>query len=292
MLPDGVRLEPASGGLDRLVIDAAEGTAHVYLHGAQVTHFQPKGARPVLFLSQESRFETGTPGKAIRGGIPVCFPWFGPNTGDATAPTHGFARLLGWELGDVTRDNRGRVRASLHLGDSEYTRRLFPHEFAAVLAITVDARIHLELTVRNAGPAPMIVEEVLHSYFAVGDARRVSIRGLEGVPYIDKAQASARKAGEPGPISIASETDRVYGGTHRAVTIEDPVWARRIIVQKAGSGTTVVWNPWIEKAKATADFGDDEWTEMVCVETANAAEDAVPIASGETHTMSATIEVR
>jgi D-hexose-6-phosphate mutarotase len=290
MLPYG-RVEPGSGGLDRLVIEAAEGTAHVYLHGAHVTHFQPRGQRPVLFLSRESLFSGGMPGKAIRGGVPLCFPWFGAKAGDAAAPAHGFARLLAWEVDDVTRDDRGRVRASLRLGANEYTRRLFPHDFTAILAVTVGVSLTLELTVRNAGLAPMVIEEALHTYLAVGDVRRVSIRGLEDAPYIDKTEGFARKPAEASPLTIARATDRVYPGARGDVAIEDPEWARRIVVSKAGSATTVVWNPWLENAKAMADFGDNEWTEMACVETANVMQDAVTIASGEQHAMSAMIEV-
>jgi D-hexose-6-phosphate mutarotase len=293
MLPEGVRIDQGSGGLDRLVIEATDGTAHVYLHGAQVTHFQPKAAtRAVLFLSRQSRFEGGVPGKAIRGGIPVCFPWFGPKAGDAAAPMHGFARLLKWEVGDVARDTgRGTTRAALHLSGSDYTRRFFPHDFTAVLSVTVGARLHLELAVRNAGTAPMVIEDAFHTYFAVGDPRRALIQGLEGAPYVDKTEAFARKPGEAAPISIARETDRVYPGARGAVTIEDPIWARRILVEKSGSASTVVWNPWVEKAKGMADFGDNEWTEMVCVETANVGDDAVTVPAGETHAMTATIGV-
>jgi D-hexose-6-phosphate mutarotase len=292
VLPDGVRIERGSGGLDRLVIEAAEAIAHVYLHGAHVTHFQPRGTPPVLFLSCESRFDGGMPGKAIRGGVPLCFPWFGPKLGDAAAPAHGFARLLAWEVDDVTRDDAGRVRARLHLSANDYTRRFFPHDFAASLWVTVDARLHLELIVRNAGRTPMAIEEAFHAYFAVSDVRRVSIHGLEGAPYVDKTDAFARKPGEASPLVIARATDRVYPGARGAVTIEDPGWARRIVITKKQSATTVVWNPWIENAKSMADFGDNEWTEMACVETANAMDDALTIAAGEQHSMSATIDVR
>ena len=157
--------------------------------------------------------------------------------------------------------------------------------------MTVDARLRLELAVRNTGTAPMVFEEALHTYFSVGDARRVAIHGLEGAPYFDKAEAFARKPGEAAPIAITRETDRVYPGARGTVTIDDPIEARHIAVEKTGSASTVVWNPWVEKAKGMSDFGDDEWTEMVCVETANAGDDAVTVAPGETHTMTATIGV-
>jgi glucose-6-phosphate 1-epimerase len=291
-MPHDGRIEQGAGGLDRLVIEAADGTAHLYLHGAHVTHFQPRGARPVLFLSRESQFTGGMPGKAIRGGVPLCFPWFGAKTSDAAAPAHGFARLLAWEVEDVTRDDCGRVRASLRLSANDYTRRLFPNDFTATFAVTVDARLHLELIVRNAGQAPMVIEEAFHTYFAVSDVRRVSILGLERTSYIDKTDAFARKPAEAAPLVIARACDRVYPDARGDVTIEDLGWTRRIVVRKTGSATTIVWNPWIENAKAMADFGDSEWIDMACVETANVMADAVTIASGEQHVMSATIEVR
>jgi D-hexose-6-phosphate mutarotase len=292
MLPDGVRSERGTSGLERLVIDAAGGEAHVYLHGAHVTHFQPRGERPLLFLSKKSRFEGGTPGKAIRGGIPVCFPWFGAKADDPSAPAHGFARVLAWDLEGVERSERGEVRASLRLEPSDYTRRFFAHDFSATLGVTVGARLEIELAVRNRGSEPMKIEEALHTYFAVGDARRVSIEGLEGTAYLDKTEGYARKPGATDPIAITRETDRVYPGARGAVTIVDPVWGRRILVEKAGSATTVVWNPWVEKAKGMADFGDDEWIDMVCVETVNSGDGAVTLGPGETHVMRATLGVQ
>jgi glucose-6-phosphate 1-epimerase len=291
VLPDGARIEKGSGHLERLAITADEGEAHVYLHGAHVTHFKPRDARPVLFVSRRSHFEGGPPGKPIRGGVPLCFPWFGPKAGAPDAPTHGFARILPWRLGTVTRNDGGALRTTLHLESNDFTRRLFPHDFAATFVVAVDARLTMDLIVRNTGPEAMPIEAALHSYFAVGDVRRVSIGGLEGLPYVDKTTAGARRGGEKAPIAIARETDRVYTGARGAVSIADPVWGRRIVVGKSGSATTVVWNPWIDKAKALADFGDDEWIEMVCVETANAMDDAVTIAPGATHAMSATIAV-
>ena len=291
MLPEAAFIDKGTGNLDRIAITAAEGEAHVYLHGAHVTHFKPRGGRPVLFVSRRSHFEAGAPGKPIRGGVPLCFPWFGPKAGAPDAPMHGFARTLTWQLDTVTRNDRGAVRTTLHLESNDFTRRLFPHDFAATFVVTIDARLTMELRVRNTGREAILIEEALHSYFAVGDVRRVSIAGLEGLPYLDKADAGARKEGEKAPIAIARETDRVYAGARGAVSIADPVWGRRLVVGKSGSATTVVWNPWIDKAKAMPDFGDEEWSEMVCVETANAMGDAITIAPGATHAMSATIAV-
>jgi D-hexose-6-phosphate mutarotase len=290
MLPSGVRLERGSGDLERLSLETPQARAQVYLHGAHIAHFQPAGARPVLWVSRSSYFEAGTPGKPIRGGVPVCFPWFAQRKDQPSAPMHGFARNLTWRLGTVASEGDA-VQATLHLESSDFTRSIYPHDFAAQLVVTVSARLKMELVIRNTGLGPMTFEDALHSYFALGDSRRAFLRGLEGAPYIDKADKWARKTGEAAPIAIARETDRVYPGARGTVTIEDPVWHRRIRVEKSGSATTVVWNPWIDRAKALADFGDEEWTEMVCVETVNALDDAITLAPGATHTLAATIEV-
>ena len=157
--------------------------------------------------------------------------------------------------------------------------------------MAVGPSLSLTLTVRNPGPLPFTFEEALHSYFAVSDVRQVLLHGLEGVGFVDKTAAGARRPGDAGPIAIAAETDRVYLGTEARVTIEDSGWERRIVVSKSGSRTTVVWNPWVAKAKAMPDFGDDEWPGMVCVETANALDDALSLAPGQSQATTARIEV-
>lgn len=285
--PDGVRIETGPGGLERLVLRAEEGEAHVFLQGGHVSHFLPRGERPVLWMSRESRFEAGKP---IRGGVPICFPWFGPKAGSPEAPLHGYARLLPWTVAGVTREATGALSAVLELSAGAAARGGFPHELALSLSVSVGRSLRLALSVRNQDGAPARFEAALHSYFAVSDVRQVRVSGLEGQGFVDKTAAGARREGEAGPIAITGETDRVYLGATATVTIDDPGWARRIVVAKTGSATTVVWNPWIAKAKAMPDFGDDEWTGMLCVETANAMDDAVSLAAGATHVMTATIE--
>ena len=290
-LPDGARLEVGKGGLERLALAAAGGEVHVYRHGAHVTHFQPEGARPVLWLSRQSQFSGGRPGKPIRGGVPVCFPWFGPKAGEPEAPLHGFARTLPWSLEGVLPGSGGGLRALLRLGPDDVTRRFFPHDFEARLEVSVSRVLRLELAVRNTGATPFTFEEALHSYFAVGDARRIGIAGLEGAGYLDKTDAMARKTLGSAPLAIAGETDRVFSSHSGRITIDDPAWERRIAIDRGGSRTAVVWNPWVAKAKAMPDFGDDEWPEMVCVESANTHDDAVALAPGESHVLTTTIEV-
>jgi len=288
-LPDGARIERGPGGLERLVLSASDGEAVVYLQGAHVAHFQPGGEKPVLWMSSQSRFEAGKP---IRGGVPICFPWFGPKAGAPDAPLHGFARILPWSIVAVTRESDDSLRAALDLTSDAAARGGFPHELALSLTVRVGRTLRLDLAARNTDTAPRAFEAALHSYFAVSDVRHARIHGLEGVPYVDKTAGMARQPGASEPIAIAAETDRVYLGATGAVTIGDPGWRRRIVVGKSGSSTTVVWNPWVAKAKAMPDFGDDEWSGMVCVETANAMDDAVTLAPGATHVMTATLEVQ
>jgi D-hexose-6-phosphate mutarotase len=204
---------------------------------------------------------------------------------------HGFARILPWALVGVTRGASGQIEATLELTAEAAARGGFGLGFGARLAIGVGRSLRVALSVRNDGGAPARFEEALHSYFAVSDLAQVRVRGLEGTAYLDKTEGMARKAGAAEPIVISAETDRVYLDTAATVTIDDPAWGRRIVIAKTGSATTVVWNPWVAKARAMPDFGDDEWPRMLCVETANVGEQAVTLAPGATHVMTATLGV-
>lgn len=282
-VPGAVVFEAGNGNLVRAALTASQGSAHVYLHGAHVTHFQANGQGPLLFLSSESLFQFDKP---IRGGIPICFPWFGPKSGDTSAPVHGFARLLQWNPLETKRLGDGSVKLVLGLQSSEATRSKWVHDFSAQLNVTVGAKLELTLRVTNTSSQAFTFEEALHTYFSVGDIKTARIDGLSGVRYLDKVDGAKEKT-QSGAITIEGETDRVYMDATSATTIHDPSFTRKITVEKSGSSTTVVWNPWINKAKAMADFGDEEWPHMVCVETANAAKNAVQLAPGATHEMRA-----
>lgn len=282
----GVTIEPGQGGLPRVAVRTPVAEADIYLHGAHVTHFQPRGQKPVLFTSAKSHFAAG---KAIRGGVPMIFPWFGPKADDAKAPQHGFVRSVPWTLAGVSQAGDA-VAVKLTFGPSDATRQVWPHEFELAYTVTVGRTLELALEVKNTGPTPFTFDEALHTYLAVADVRRATIDGLGGREFIDKVDAARRKTQPPGPFEIEGETDRVYLNTPDPVVVADPAGGRRLTVAKSGSNATVVWNPWVAKAKALADFGDDEWPGMVCVETVNAADNAVTLPPGQTHVMRATIE--
>jgi len=285
-LPGIVKFETGEGGLTRIAITAAAADAHIYLHGAHVTHFQPKDQESLLFMSGKSHFAEDKP---IRGGIPLIFPWFGARAGDPAAPAHGFARTLPWEVRAVKQVSKD-LEISLALEPSNATRRWLPHDFELIYTVSVGPSLQLVLEVRNRSSSPLAFEEALHTYFNVGDVHQVAIEGLSGRTYIDKTQALARKT-QVGSIRIEGETDRVYLDSPDTVTALDPLAGRRINVSKDGSANTVIWNPWVAKAKAMADFGDDEWPKMLCIETANAADNAIHLPAGQSHAMSASFTV-
>jgi glucose-6-phosphate 1-epimerase len=267
------------GGMPLIDVRNAHATARVALNGGNVVAFQPHGQAPVLFLSERSQFRAG---KAIRGGIPICWPWFGPHAGDPAKPQHGFARTMPWSVERVGVLPGGESEVELGLVDSDATRALWPQPFALRLQVVIGAALEVALTARNMADAPITCTAALHSYFAVGDIVRVQVDGLDGREYVDKIDGDRRKV-QTGPVTFGAETDRVYLGTDAPVTIVDAALERSIDVQASGSRSTVVWNPWIDKARAMSDFGDDEYRRMLCVETANALDDAVTIAPGGEH---------
>lgn len=286
-LPGVARFETGPGGLVRCSVTTPAAEAEVYLHGGHVTHYQPRGARPVLFTSAQSRFDATA---AIRGGVPVIFPWFGARADHPSAPAHGFARTAEWEVESVRRADGG-VAVVLRLDAGEAMRAAWPHPFVLRHRVTVGAALDLALVVDNPGAGPLVFEEALHTYLAVGDVREALVTGLGGTTYIDKTDGMRRKHQGGGPLRLNGETDSVYLATRAACVVDDPAGGRRLVVDKAGSDTTVVWNPWAAKARAMADLGDEEWLRMLCVETANAADDRVTLAPGARHEMRALIRV-
>jgi glucose-6-phosphate 1-epimerase len=287
-LSPSVSIGPGQGGLLRLDVNNPQARAQIYLHGAHVTFWQPAGHDSVLWMSRESLWDAAKP---IRGGVPVCFPWFGPHATDRSAPGHGFARLLDWALIDAQDDTNGATRLTFRLTPPAAPPAAWPHTFEATYRVAVGSSLGLALEVRNIGDRAFSFEEALHTYFAVRDVRRIEVRGLEGADYLDKVAGAARRNQGPDPIRFTGETDRVYLHTQADCTVHDPGAGRRLVVRKSGSDATVVWNPWIEKARAMPDYGDDEWPGMVCVETSNVNVHAVTLAPGGHHTMTATIDV-
>jgi glucose-6-phosphate 1-epimerase len=285
-IPGVARIVSGNGGLPKVVLSSRDATGEMYLHGAHVTSWRPRDMEDVLFVSAQSHWEER---RAIRGGIPICFPWFADRAGDPKAPAHGFVRTAAWQLESILQ-NGGAVAVTMSTASNEETKKWWPADFQLLHRATFGTELTLELIVKNAGSAPFHFEEALHTYFRVGQIEQVQLLGLNAVRYLDKTDANRGKV-QQGPLVISSQTDRVFLETRGPVEVEDRSLRRRITVAKQNSLTTVVWNPWIEKAKAFTDFGDAEWRQMVCVETCNVADAAVELAAGQEHTMQATIAV-
>jgi glucose-6-phosphate 1-epimerase len=275
-------------GLVKARISLGGVTGELYLQGGQVTAWQPPDERPVLFTSPNSAF---APGKAIRGGIPIIFPWFGPSRHTPAAPQHGFARTAAWHLDGVEIAGSGSLTLTLSLGDADVGSPFWPERFRAIYTVTFAQTLSLRLAVQNRAIHPIVFEEALHSYFAISDIAEVAISGLAGTTYIDKTDAARRKLQTADLVTITAETDRVYLDTPRQCVIEDREWRRRIVVEKDGAASRVVWNPWAEKAAAMADLGEPAWRRMVCVESGNIADNELRLAADSEHQMSTAISV-
>jgi glucose-6-phosphate 1-epimerase len=286
-MPGMLDFQKTESGLVFVRVTAPSAAATVYLHGAHMTDWQPAGQAPVLFLSARTELAAD---KAIRGGVPVIFPWFGPRHDGKEGPMHGFARVSEWDLtfAAVAGDE---VHLTFTLAPNEASRALGFDHFRLAYRMTIGRHLTLELTVANVSGVPLVFEEALHSYFAVADVRKATVTGLAGTTYIDKRDEMRRKVQPAGAMAITGTTDRVYLDTTAACVIDDVAGKRKIVVEKAGSGTTVVWNPWAEVAATMADMEPAGWLGMLCVETANVGDSAVTLNAGETHTMQASISV-
>ena len=275
-------------GLVKAAISLGAATGELLLQGAQVTAWRPTDERPVLFTSPNSAF---APGRAIRGGVPIVFPWFGASRHTPTAPQHGFARTAMWHLDKVEAAGGESVTLTLSLGDGDVGSPFWPERFRAIYTVTFGRTLSLRLAVQNRATHPIGVEEALHAYFAISDIAEIAISGLAGATYIDKTDAARRKPQTASLVTITAETDRVYLDTPGQCVIEDRGWRRRVVVEKHGAASSVVWNPWAEKAAAMADLGDPAWRGMVCVETGNIADNEVRLAADAEHKMSTAISV-
>jgi glucose-6-phosphate 1-epimerase len=284
---EGATWERGPGGLPFLTIETARCAARVTPYGAHVCEWAPAGQGPVLFLSPRAVF---APGTAIRGGVPLCFPWFAAHPSDPAKPAHGFARTRAWEMVDVIADETGQVHVGMRLAADAATRALWDAEFEASFTISFGTTLTMTLAVENVSAREIRYETALHTYLEVGDVEQVRLRGLEGAPFIDKVDGGREKRSGAEPLALAGDTDRVFAGTTAACVVDDPVLRRRIRVEKRGSDSTVVWNPGREKGEAVADIGE-AWQRFVCVETANCGPHAIRLAPGDRHAMTASLSV-
>ena len=263
------------------------GSAHIYLHGAHLTSFIPLEQEPVIFLSSEAQLKAG---KAIRGGVPISWPWFADHPTDNTKPAHGFARTSLWEVRDTRHLSTDETEITFGLCESEETHKLWDYSFDLELIVCVSNGLHSTLKMTNLDKEPFTISSAFHSYYNVGDISDVVIQGLNDTNYIDKVDNFTTKL-QDGPVTITGETDRIFQNTHNDCLIEDKSLDRIIRIQKSGSNSTVIWNPWKENAMNMKDLGDEDYTKFVCVETTNAGDDLIELKPNEEHKLEMNISV-
>jgi glucose-6-phosphate 1-epimerase len=266
-------------GLPMLVVDNALGRAVIALHGAHLMAFKAKGQREMLWISPKTVLAAGTP---IRGGIPLCLPWFGP--GPDGKAMHGFARTMNWTVVGAEQLDCGATRLVLGLDGDATVSALWPHAFAFRLEVTVGSELKLKMTVRNRGNEAAPLAFAFHTYFAVPDVAQAGVTGLEGTTYIDKMDNFARKT-QQGAVKIDAVTDRIY--------LDVP--ARQTLTSAAGrfaidsdAACAVVWNAW-SNDKNIADLGEGNHVGYLCVERCDVADRAITLTPGGEYRMTMTL---
>lgn len=294
---NSLSFQTGKGGIPVIEVFNPHASALISLQGAQVLSWIPKNedgldAEDVIWLSQDACF---APGKSVRGGIPICWPWFGQHPENLPAyPAHGFARTCLWQVDatEILDDDSTRIQFSLQRDSLDaQTQAMWPTGASVSLMLTIGHRLELELITRNNGDTPLQISEALHTYFRIGDIDKVLLHGLDDTDYLDKPDNFKRKH-QHGPVMIEGEIDRVYLDTETDCVIEDRSLGRNIIIIKCGSHSTVVWNPGEAVAAKMGDLGPDGYRQMLCVESGNMADNTVTIAPGKTHQLWVQYEVQ
>ena len=274
-----LNIETGEAGIPVITIINPHATARISLQGAHLLSWVPNGEHDVIWMSEEARYARG---KSLRGGVPVCWPWCGPHETNKEYPAHGFARTTMWELEQTEELEDGTTRIYFTMTPDDATTIMWPAGVTVSYIISVGKRLEFELISHNQSEAPVTIGQALHTYFKVGDVSQARVFGLEEKEYLDKTDGFARKR-QKGPVIIEGEVDRIYLETSNDCVIEDREMKRKIVIIKNGSCSTVVWNPWKELAEKMGDLGPDGYMHMLCVESANAAEDVVTIEPNKAH---------
>lgn len=272
------------GSLPCVRITNSFATCELSLYGAHVFSYKPAGQQDLLWMSETTAYETG---KAIRGGIPVCFPWFGPHAEDSTKPQHGFARIMMWDVESALELNDGSTELILTLNSSEETKAFWPFAFEAELTVVVGKKFTISLQIKNTSSEAFTYTDALHSYFNISDLSNIQISGLAGTSYYNGFGTETTVQQEES-LQIVQEENRRYINHTNDCVISDSGFNRKINVSKTGSKVTVVWNPNAATAKNIGDMPDDGYKTFICVEAVNAYTDAVVLEPGKMHVLSQT----
>lgn len=274
-IKDQLHFISGEGNLPLIVVENDKAAALISTYAGQVLSFQPVDGGELLFLSKKAYYQQG---KAIKGGIPICWPWFGADP-EGSGPAHGFVRNRQWDVLSTTTLEDGSTQIRLGISDNKETRDIWPHSFQLTIEITIGSSLTIELITHNSGTEPVTISQALHTYFEVGDISQVQLLGLENHDYLDKADNGLTRQ-QSGPVIIENEVDRIYTETLNDLFIDDTSLARKIHITASGSETAVVWNPWAEIAASMGDLNNDDYQQFLCVETVNAVNDTVNIQPG------------
>lgn len=278
-----LHFKTGDGDIPLIEITNEHASALISLQGAHLLSWKPNNQQEVIWLSDEASFSVG---KSVRGGIPICWPWFGAHETNTTYPAHGFARTVFWQVTNTALLENGDIKIHFKLETNELAEKyqqMWPQHTTAEYIVTIGKNLNIDLITTNNSGDDMTIGQALHTYFAVDNVSATQISGLEDKSYLDKPDNFKQKE-QTGAIHINEEVDRIYLNTTDEITIDDT--KRKINIKKQGSASTVVWNPWKAVAEKMGDLGENGYLKMLCVESANAADDVRVVKAGESHKLS------
>jgi glucose-6-phosphate 1-epimerase len=276
------------GGFPLLKINNEYAQATISVYAGQILSFQPiDQTQDLMFLSSQAYYQEG---KAIKGGTPICFPWFGPDPKAKGRASHGFVRNRLWQMREVVSTQQGATQVTMGLLDTAETREIWNYSFDFSIVISIGKVLTIDLVTRNTGSESFAITQALHTYFKVGDIDRVSVLGLDNQAYLDKVDGGKQKT-QDGQVTFSGECDRIYLDVPAELAIEDRALNRKITVTASNSSTAIVWNPGADVSAKMADLGDQDYKNFVCVETANAANEIIEVPGGDQYKMTANYAV-
>ena len=287
-IADKVQFVAGKGNFPMIEVKNEHAEAKISVYGGQVLSFKPANGQEIMFLSSKAYFKEG---KAIKGGTPICFPWFGPDPEGKGRSSHGFARNSMWQVRETVSTQDGATKVTLGLTDTPETKKVWDYSFDFSVVVTVGKTLTIALVTHNKGTEDFKITQALHTYFNVGDINKVKVLGLADKKYIDKVDNGTEKT-QQGNISFSEECDRIYLDVPSELAIEDGALNRKIVITATNSKTAIVWNPWADISANMADLRDLDYQKFVCVETANAANEVITVSAGKQYQMTAQYAVQ
>ncbi len=296
-----VKFIEGKGGFPAIEISNEYAQATISVYAGQVLSFKPVNQSEVMFLSSQAYYQSG---KAIKGGTPICWPWFGPDPEAKGRSSHGFVRNRLWQMRDVVSTHDGATQVIMGLVDTAETREIWDYSFEVAIAITVGSSLTIELITQNTGNQPFSLTQALHTYFQIADINQVAVLGLADKTYLDKVDGGqladktyldkvdgGQQKTQAGTVTFSGECDRIYLDVPSELIIEDRAGNRNIKITATNSKTAIVWNPGADISANMADLGDRDYMNFVCVETANAANEIIEVAAGDHYKIAANYSV-